>query len=108
MFLYKTSTYYLQEKLDDPRDRESWIQHNAYFGYAVSVVSFTAILQLLFTELWKSLTDRYQMQLIVCPSPKNRKVFLQEFGISHGYLWSFSLIACFVIILAGEDCEHFV
>ena len=88
------------------KDRESWIQHNTYFGYAVSVVSFAAIFQLLFTELWRSLTDRYQMQFIL--RPKNRKVFLQEFGISHGYLWSFSLIACFIIILAGEDCEHFV
>ena len=105
---YKTIVYYFEEQLQGTR--ESWIQHNTYFGYAISIVSFAAVLQLLFMELWNSIKVKYEKPFNVQKAKvrNSRKWLLQEFGISHGYLWSFSLITCFIIILTGEDCEHFV
>ena len=104
---YKTIVYYFEEQLQE--SRESWIQHNTYFGYAISIVSFAAVLQLLFMELWNSIKVKYEKPFNNVQKVRNsRKWLLQEFGISHGYLWSFSLITCFIIILTGEDCEHFV
>ena len=105
-FLYKVITHYFQNMFED--SRESWIKHNTYFGYAVSMVSFTAILQMLLTELWKSIKNKYKKSSSLESGPRCKKWLLQEFGISHGYLWSFSLITCFIIILLGEDCEHFL
>ena len=71
-------------------------------------MSFAAILQMLFNELWSSTIVKYGETNSVQKSLSGKKWILQEFGISHGYLWTFSLITCFIIILAGEDCEHFM
>ena len=100
--VYRAVSMLFQDHFKDeiiPRD--IWIQHNVYLGYAISLVPFMAILKTLGGELWISISK--------CRKSNHHSVkrnFMQQFAITHGHLWSVSLILSLVIICYGKSCEH--
>lgn len=85
-------------------EKNSWIMHNTFFGYAISMVSFLAILHILCKELTQVLTSKHPEAC--CMVDRGKKSVLSEFGASHGLIWSFSIILCSIIVFMGQNCDY--
>ncbi len=101
--LFKAATKLLEDLFqNDILNRKQWIQHNLYFGYVLSLVSFFAILYMLAKELWRSVTASSIVQIF------SQKRFLSEFAISHGHIWSLAILTTMPIVLWGQKFDYFL
>ena len=98
-YLYDFITaYLLPEFKNGTLSMDTWILQNLYFGYAISLVSFFAVFATLFRELCDSVRQKHE-------KPKWSKSIIRDFGISHGWLWSISLMFLSIIVMLGTNCQ---
>ena len=78
----------------EPENVSTWLQHNLFLGFTIQLVSFLAILYIIFKECWSS------------QSSKTKSLFLEEFYTSYGVLWTLALLLSLNIILSGTNCDY--
>ena len=79
---------------NEPENVSVWLQHNLFLGFTIQLVSFLAILYIIFKELWSS------------QSTTTKSLFLEEFYTSYGVLWTLGLLLSLIIILSGTNCDY--
>ena len=98
-YFYDFVTLYLTEEFKvGTFSMDTWILQNLYFGYTVSLVSFFAVFATLFREICDAIHHKYE-------KPKSFKITIRDFMVSHGWLWSISLMFLSIIIALGTNCQ---